>query len=407
MVLMTPLRSFSVMFFVIVAFTNLTNAELEAIYLSPTLEAVEINQGSGNTIDVKLIFQTPPGHFRIDFGNLPNATMQIVLPGYESHLSHTKQVLTPDHVVSINQLPDGVVVEIPIRGLAVREILRDGTSLTVRIETHADAANTTQNDIEEMDQNGFNDPYRVGPGDLLSISVFGHNDLGGDVRVVSNGTINFPLLGHVQVAGKTTNQIGNKLRDLLGEDFVVSPQIRVGVSKYLSQPIHLIGEIKRPGKYFLKGPTYIIDVLSEAGGLTENAGSEIILTRKLSGASGTSNQQFRVATETIFGSTEGDYNILLRAGDVLNVKTAPFFYIRGEVRLPGRYTLRNGTTIQKAISVAGGFTQWADEKDVQIIREANGKRTKYVINLKKVSKGKANDLVLEAEDVVVVTRRIL
>jgi polysaccharide export outer membrane protein len=252
------------------------------------------------------------------------------------------------------------------------------------------------------------DGYRVGVGDLLAIAVFGHEDLSKSVRVSASGTINFPLLGDVLVSGMTPAEIVRRLTDMLGKDYVVNPQLLVGVSEYQSQPVNVIGEVHKPGKYFLRGPTRIIDILSEAEGLSENAGSEIIVTRYERGAvGGGASRQIRISTDALFAANNEAVNIPLAAGDMVRVQAAPFFYIRGEVGRPGQYPVRTETTIQKAISLAGGFTLWADQKGVQVIRQEGGQSKKVVLNMRKIAKGEAPDLKIEPEDVIVVARRIL
>jgi len=119
------------------------------------------------------------------------------------------------------------------------------------------------------------------------------------------------------------------------------------------------------------------------------------------------SRQIRVQTDALFGANNEAYNVPMMAGDVVYVLQARFFYIRGEVSKPGQYPLRAGTTIQKAISLAGGFSQWADEKDVDLIRQISGETKKIILNLKKISKGLMEDMKLEPEDIIVVTRSLL
>jgi len=94
--------------------------------------------------------------------------------------------------------------------------------------------------------------------------------------------------------------------------------------------------------------------------------------------------------------------------DIVTVGEKKIFYIRGEVTRPGSYFLENELTLLKAISVAGGLTPFANRKEVQLIRSASDgvANDKKVINLKAIEQGKANDIPLLPNDVIIVARRV-
>ena len=93
------------------------------------------------------------------------------------------------------------------------------------------------------------DAYRVGPSDVLEISVWGEPDLNKTIPVSSDGIINFPLLGNVNVAGMTVKEIEQKITGLLGKDYLVDPQVYVSIKEYNSQKVIVLGEVKKPGPY--------------------------------------------------------------------------------------------------------------------------------------------------------------
>ena len=121
--------------------------------------------------------------------------------------------------------------------------------------------------------------YRVGPKDVLKVTVWGHDDLSRLVVVGADGTFQFPLVGDVRVAGLTPGGIEGLLRDLLGKDYLVNPQVSVSVQEYRSQRVFVLGEVEKPGTYAMTGLTTLLDALSQAGGPGKNAGRQVVVVR--------------------------------------------------------------------------------------------------------------------------------
>ena len=246
--------------------------------------------------------------------------------------------------------------------------------------------------------------YRIGVGDKIEIGVFGHDDLAKVVEVRSDGTINYPLIGDIRVVGKTAAEIDAEITRVLGKDYLVNPQVSVDVREYQSQWVTIIGEVRTPGKYVLKRNMRVIDVLAEAGGATKEAGSQILITRQnLDGPP----RQIALDRNRLLSQDNQETNIPLQHGDILAVGERDLFYIRGEVTRPGPYQFESGLTILRAISYAGGFSQFANRKQVDILRSgANGVQEKITVNLKAIEEGKKKDLPLRPGDTVIVPRRI-
>jgi polysaccharide export outer membrane protein len=247
--------------------------------------------------------------------------------------------------------------------------------------------------------------YRVGPGDKLEISVFGHSDLDKIVEVRGDGTINYPLLGDLPVAGKSVSEIDDDLTRRLARDFLVDPQISVDVREYQSQWVTVMGEIRTPGRYVLKRNMRLVDLLAEAGGPTKEAGREIRITRRADDRGGT--QTLAVNREQLLQASDPASNIVLAHGDIVAVASQELFYIRGEVTRPGPYFLADGMTVLKAISVAGGLTPFANRKEIELLRAGpRGVNEKVTVNLKAIEDGKKPDVTLLPNDTVIVPRRI-
>ena len=246
--------------------------------------------------------------------------------------------------------------------------------------------------------------YRVGVGDKLEINVFGHEDLSKIVEVRADGSINYPLIGDLRVAGKTVAEIDGEVTRTLGKDYLVDPQVSVDVREYQSQWVTIIGEVRTPGKYVLKRNMRVIDVLAEAGGASKEAGSQILITRQSEDGA---PRQILVDRDRLLSQNNLDSNILLQHGDILAVGEKEVFYIRGEVTKPGAYLLESGMTVLKAISLAGGFTQFANRKQVDILRAGgSGVQAKTTVNVKAIEDGKKEDLPIHPNDTIIVPRRI-
>jgi len=117
--------------------------------------------------------------------------------------------------------------------------------------------------------------YKVGPTDILYISVWHEGEFSGPVAVHEDGKITLPLVGDLDVGGKTPNQIEKIVGEALAK-YVVNPLVTVTVQEVLSKKYYLDGEVARPGEYPLVAPTTILEALSKAGGLAMFANSKKI-----------------------------------------------------------------------------------------------------------------------------------
>ncbi|HET9482080.1 MAG TPA: polysaccharide biosynthesis/export family protein [Candidatus Polarisedimenticolia bacterium] len=164
------------------------------------------------------------------------------------------------------------------------------------------------------------DAYRIGVNDMLQIDVFGHEDLNKTLKVAPSGNVNFPLIGMVHAQGRTVDEVAGEIKERLARDYVQDPHVTVSVWEYLSQWINIVGEVSQPGRYFMTGPMTLIDAVSQAGGLTERAGGEILVTRRAEEFDPASaGEVFRVDVRQLFSSEGADLNLRLRSGDVVNV----------------------------------------------------------------------------------------
>lgn len=211
--------------------------------------------------------------------------------------------------------------------------------------------------------------YNVGDGDVLKISVYGQKDLEIVERVSGSGDIIYPLLGQVHVSGLSVPEISRLIANGLADGYIVSPQVSVFVIEFRSQKVVIMGEIVKPGLYEMKGRTTLLELISLAGGLTKDAGDKATIKRV--------GPDDRPTTE-VFDLTvifEGSVNVKdieLSDGSSVFISKAGSVYITGEVNRPGAYKYTDGTTVLKAITLAGGFNDRAADRKVKIIRIIDG-----------------------------------
>lgn len=245
--------------------------------------------------------------------------------------------------------------------------------------------------------------YRVGVGDLVEIKTFQQEEVSGEFLVEETGAISFPLLGPVPVAGKTAGEIADLLETLLEKDFYVDVQLKVEVKEYSSQPVTLLGEVQRPGTYYLEGRTTLTKLLAEAGGLKPTAGPVVELRRSAADGEMDGPAVMVFSTAMILTGEEGR-DVVLEAGDVLSVSAKRLYFVTGEVARPGRYEISRGMTLMQAISQAGGLAKFASQA-IELHREVDGEKQILSFDLSHIRKGRIGDPEILPADVIIVKRR--
>ena len=261
--------------------------------------------------------------------------------------------------------------------------------------------------------------YRIGIGDVLQITVWDHPELtipAGSQRssqdsgnvVNENGDIYYPYIGYVQVAGKITQNIREEVAERLSA-YLESPQVDVSVAAFRSQRIYVSGAVGAPGVYPLTNvPTRLVDAISQAGGLEQNGDwRHVVLTRK--------GNNYLLSLKDVFEKGNKYHNVLLQAGDVINVPLGNDrkVFVLGEVASSQTLPMgRNGLTLAEAIANVGGLNErQSDATGVFVIRRAEGASADsdhlidlYQLNLKDATAlVLADSFVLNNRDMVYVT----
>jgi polysaccharide biosynthesis/export protein len=214
--------------------------------------------------------------------------------------------------------------------------------------------------------------YLLTPGDVIKVSVFKNPDLMLDARVSEAGTIGFPLIGSVPVAGLTLPAAERKIAQLLKDGgFVLNPQVNILLTTAVGNQVAVLGQVNRPGRYPIEGAGgNLTGMLAEAGGIATTGADVVIVTGMRNGK--TFRREIDVVNMSLNGTTADD--IELRGGDTLFVNRSPMFYIYGQVQRPGGYRLEKSMTVMQALADGGGMTGKGTSRGIVLHRrDATGK----------------------------------
>ncbi len=261
----------------------------------------------------------------------------------------------------------------------------------------------------QEEQDVFVKEYRIGPKDLLEITVFELPELNQTVRVSEDGSISLPLLGQVAIGGMAKDAVEQKLASLLEEKYLKNARVTVFIREYQSQRAAVIGAVGKPGMYELIGRTTLLQLISKAGGLTDRASKEMFVLRE---AKNGVRARIAIDLDDLINKGNQKYDIPLQANDTVNIPIDEMInvFVFGEVRNPGALQVKMSkhTTLLQAIAQAGGFADGAARGGVTIKRKdrKTGKEIKMKVNIKDVIKGKRPDIELLEGDVVFVPASI-
>lgn len=286
--------------------------------------------------------------------------------------------------------------------------------------------NATDSGGQEIAGGGMIGPdYKLGPEDVITLTVFNLPEMTQTIRVENDGTITIKLLGRVKVVGLTTSQLRDELQKELGKTYLEDPHVTVFIKQFHSTPISVVGAVAKPGLYQLPGPRTLIQVIAMAGGINlpgtaagnmqggAPAGRWAYITRRegfadlmpVDGISKLAPDQVKVDLGRLLYSHDSALDIPVKPFDTITVSKAGVVYVVGDVQKSGGFTLEDvdSLTALQALSLAQGCSTSCNMKHDEIIHTLpNGTRQVSYINLGKIMKGKAKDPILTANDMLVV-----
>jgi len=252
--------------------------------------------------------------------------------------------------------------------------------------------------------------YVLGIGDVLDIRVFGRPQLSRDaVRIESSGAVRMPLLdGDIQATCRTVDELAADITTRYLK-YVRRPQVEVFIREYNSQPVAVIGAVAQPGRFQLHRPVRLLEILSLVGGPSASAGRTVQITHAdglptcaegavtaKDGAAGLAPYNLK---DVLAGRDEA--NPYIRPGDVVSVLEAEQIFVVGNVIRPSSIPLREPLTVSKAIAMSGGVLPYTKSDKVRIIRQSpGGTKREVFVNLKAIDSQKAEDIALQANDIV-------
>jgi len=244
------------------------------------------------------------------------------------------------------------------------------------------------------------EPYVIGPPDVLEVQVWDNKDLNQIVFVRPDGKISLPLVGELQAGGKTIQQIQDSLAELYAKA-VKGASVTVIVKEIKSRPVYFIGGFTKPGVEQLTRPLTLLQAVSVAGGLLPIADGE-------NGFIMRGDRRIPVDFNRLMQRGDNSQNMLLEPGDAVVAPLADSVYVHGEVKVPGAVKSTSDLTVLRALAQVGGITPLGATGRVEILRGQGDKKERIRVDVDKMMKspGDNPDLLLKPNDIVVVPQRL-
>lgn len=244
--------------------------------------------------------------------------------------------------------------------------------------------------------------YIIGAGDILFISVVDNKDLDTIVTVRPDTKITFPLIGDLQAAGLTAQELAANLTKELAAK-VKNPSVTVSLREVGSYRVYVLGQATKSGVYYSRSELTLLQALAMAGGIAE--GTDLSSAYIVRGT-----QRIPVNLIKLLREVDTAHNPPLMPEDIIVLPDTPklknLIVVMGEVNKPGVYPLNKDeemSTVQ-AIALAGGFTPFASQSRVTVIRDEGAKKSTIRVDVKELLKypESAKGVVLKPGDTVVV-----
>jgi len=266
--------------------------------------------------------------------------------------------------------------------------------------------------VRVVEPGGANLPaQKIGANDLIAVSVYDAPEFTRTVRVGADGQIRLPMLKQrLRAEGLLPGELETAIAEALqAEQILVDPVVTVTVVEYHSRPISVAGAVKNPVTFQAIGAVSLLEALTRAGGLSQEAGPEILITRTQAGPEGTPVALTRrIAVKALIDAADPEVNLKLYGGEEIRVPEAAKVFVVGNVKKPGAYPVLDTTetTVLKMLAMAEGLAPYAG-KQAYILRrdERSGARHELPIELKKILERKAPDVPLIANDILYVPDR--
>ncbi len=247
---------------------------------------------------------------------------------------------------------------------------------------------------------------KIGPNDLIAVSVYQAPELTRTVRVGSDGLVRLPMLrqkikAEALLSSELEEAIASALRE---ESILVDPIVTVTMVEYHSRPISVVGAVRRPVTYQAIGPLTLLDALARAEGLTPEAGPEILVSRTQPGEDGRPTViTQRIPTKGLIDDADPALNLRLFGGEDIRIPEVGKIYVVGNVRHPGAFPVHDtsGTSVLKLLALAEGLLPYTGKQAYVYRRDPNGtERSEIEVEIGKIVDRKAPDVPLQPNDIL-------
>jgi polysaccharide export outer membrane protein len=245
----------------------------------------------------------------------------------------------------------------------------------------------------------------VGPNDLIAVSVYDAPELSRTIRVGADGYFRLPMLKQrLKANGLTPAELETAIiAALREEDILVNPFVTVTIAQYHSRPISVAGAVKMPLVFQAESPVTLLEAISRAQGLREDAGREILVSRSQPGPDGKQIMLTRrIPVRALIDEADPTLNETLTGGEEIRVPEVSKIYIMGNVKKPGAFPVQDGseTTVMEMLALAEGLMPFSGNQAYIYRREANGPKNEIPVSLDKIMKRQAPDVILTANDIL-------
>ncbi len=265
----------------------------------------------------------------------------------------------------------------------------------------------------------LSDEYLINPNDVLDVYVYDVPELSHAYTVSPSGVVSVPLLPTpVQAAGLTSDQFARALEEAFRQSGRLRrPEIAVSFNKRsIASSVAVEGAVKNPLILTAMGRTRLMDILTQCGGLSDDAGGNVTITRgplalrDLAAEGGVATPTLTIELKKVMDVSDPASTLAVWPGDRVSVERErpDVYYVLGEVRSPGGYTLKKGheeLTVLRALALAGDATGVAKKSKAMIIRkDPKGPqgREEIKLDLKSILVGRSPDPKLQADDILFV-----
>ena len=249
---------------------------------------------------------------------------------------------------------------------------------------------------------------RIGPDDLIGIAVYDSPELSRAVRVDADGNIRLPMVRQrILATGLYPFELETSITTaLIAENVLVNPVVTVSVVEYRSRPITVVGAVRSPTTFQATGTVTLLDAISRAGGIAEDAGPVILVSRQ---PSSTNDKPAiltqRIPVRTLLNGDDPALNLKLEGGEEIRVPEAGRVFVAGNVKKPGVYPITDGpeSSVLKALALSQGLENFSGHTAFIYRTEGNGTgKNEIPIDLKKILDRKSPDVPLFANDMLYV-----